>query len=71
MGPIGEENLKVAPPFFFSQVDLCGLFNAYSLANKRATLKVWVVVFCCTTTGAVDCRIMENYNTGSFVLAFV
>ena len=71
MGPIGAENLKVAPPFFFCQVDLCGPFNAYSPVNKRATLKVWFVVFCCTVTGAIDCRIMENYNTDSFVLAFV
>ena len=71
MGPIRDENLKVAPPFYYAQVDLCGIFKAYSPANKRATLKVWFAVFCCTVTGAVDCRVMENYNTDSFVLAFI
>ena len=71
MGPIGEENLKVAPPFYFTQVDLCGPFKAYSPANKRATLKIWIVVFCCTVTGTVDCRVMEDYSTDSFVLSFV
>ena len=28
-------------------------------------------VFCCTVTGAVDCRIMENYSSDAFVLAFI
>ena len=71
MGPVGIENLKIAPPFFFCQIDLCGPFNAYSPVNKRATVKIWIVVFCCTVTGAIDCRIMENYNSDSFVLAFI
>ena len=70
MGPLGEFNLCIAPPFFYCQTDLCGPFSAYSPVNKRATLKVWFVVFCCTVTGAVDCRIMENYNADSFLLAF-
>ena len=71
MGPVGEDNLKVAPPFFFTQVDICGPFSAYSPANKRATLKIWIVVFCCTVTGAVDCRVMEDYSTDAFILSFV
>ena len=70
MGPIPDESLKVAPVFYFCQTDICGPYNAYSPANKRATLKVYFVVFCCTVTGAVDCRIMEDYTTDSFVLAF-
>ena len=71
MGPIGEENLKVAPPFYFCQVDLCGPFDAYSPANRKATLKVWLVIFCCTTTGTVDCRVMHKYDTDSFLLSFI
>ena len=71
MGPVGRENSKIAPPFFFCQIDLCGPFNAYSPVNKRATVKIWIVVFCCTVTGAIDCRVMENYNSDSFVLAFI
>ena len=70
MGPVANENLKIAPAFFNSQVDLSGPFSAFSPANKRATLKIWIVVFVCTVTSAVDCRIMENYDTESFIQAF-
>ena len=71
MGPIGEVKLKMAPPFYFSQIDLCGPSSEYSPTNKRASLKVWLLVFCCTVTCAVDCRVMENYTTDVFVSAFV
>ena len=71
MGPLGDNNLKIAPPFYTSQVDICGPFSAYSPVNKRAKLKVYYVVFCCTVTGTVDCRVMENYNADSFILAFI
>ena len=70
MGPVGDNNLHIAPPFYLCQVDLCGPFSAYSPVNKRATLKMWYVVFCCTVTGATDCRIMENYTSDAFLLAF-
>ena len=71
MGPIGENNLQIAPPFHWTQVDICGPFNAYSPVNKRATLKIYYVVFCCTVTSAVDCRVMENYSADAFIAAFV
>ena len=71
MGQIGDNNLCIAPPFYKCQVDICGPFSAYSPANKRATLKVWSVVFCCTTTGAVDCRVLKNYTVDAFMLAFI
>lgn len=70
MGPISDESLKIAPVFYYSQTDICGPFKAFSPANKRATLNIYFVVFCCTVTGAVDCRVMEDYTTDSFVLAF-
>ena len=70
MGPVSDDGLRIAPPFYVSQVDLCGHFSAYSPANKRATLKVWVVVFCCSVTGAVDCRIMEDYSADGFLMSF-
>ena len=70
MGPIPDESLKIAPVFYYCQTDICGPYKAYSPANKRATLKIYFIVFCCTVTGAVDCRVMEDYTTDSFVLAF-
>ena len=71
MGPLGEDTLKIAPAFYVSQVDISGPYSAYSSVNKRATVKVWFVLFCCCATGAVDVRIMEDYSTESFLLAFV
>ena len=71
MAPIADENLKIAPAFFNTQCDLSGPFSAFSPANKRATLKIWIVVFVCSVTCAVDCRVMENYDTESFIQAFI
>ena len=71
MGPKDSSNISIAPAFFKSQVDICGPFDSYSNANKRAKVKVWFVIFCCCATGAVDAKIMEDYSTDSFVLAFV
>ena len=71
MGPVGGNNLQIAPPFYTCQVDICGPFNAYSPVNKRATVKIWFTVFCCTVTGATDCRVMENYTADAFVMSFV
>ena len=50
MGPISKYNLTIAPPFYITQVDLAGPFKAYSPHNKRATIKIWLAVFSCSTT---------------------
>ena len=71
MGPKHESNLCIAPAFHTTQVDICGPFDSFSNANKRARIKVWVVVFCCSTVGAIDCKVMEDYSTDSFILAFI
>ena len=71
MGPKCSENLSVAPAFYYCQVDLVGSFNAYSNSNKRATVKIWFAIFCCTVTWAIDLKVLEDYSTSSFVLAFV
>ena len=71
MGPLQDVNLCIAPGFYTSQVDIFGHFKAYSSANKRATIKVWCVIFCCCTTGAVDIRVLEDYSTDSFIQGFI
>ena len=43
MGPC--KNLTIAPAFYYRQVDLFGPYNVYSIANKRATVKIWFVIF--------------------------
>ena len=71
MGPLKNVNLCIAPAFYPSQLDICGPYKAYSLVNKRATVKVWFLVYCCCTTGAVDIRLLEDYSTDAFVLSFI
>ena len=70
MGPVSPDNLMIAPIFFVSQVDLCGPFQSYSYHNKRATVKIWYVVFCCATTTTINIKCMEDYSTSAFLQAF-
>ena len=71
MGPISDDHLKIAPPFYISQVDMFGPFKSHSNVNKRTTTKIWFVVFCCCVTGAVDVKLCEDYSASSFLLAFI
>ena len=71
MGPKDPSNICIAPPFYNTQVDICGPYDSYSNSNKRAKVKVWFVIFCCCATGAVDAKLMEDYSTDSFLLAFI
>ena len=71
MGPISSDNLCIAPAFYISQVDIFGPFNSYSNVNKRTSIKIWFVIFCCCATGAVDIKVTEDYSTSSFILAFI
>ena len=71
MGPLHECEYRVAPAFFRSQVDLFGPFDSFSNLNKRKSTKIWFVITCCTTTSAIDLRVMEDYSTEAFLMAFV
>ena len=71
MGPISSDNLCIAPAFYISQLDIFGPFNSYSNVNKRASIKIWFVTFCCCATGAMDIKVTEDYSTSSFILAFI
>jgi hypothetical protein len=70
MGPISKHNMIVAPAFYVTQVDLAGPFPCYSPHHKRTTIKIWLVVFCCTVTSATNIKVMETYCTTSFLQAF-
>lgn len=71
MGPVSNHNLTIAPAFYITQVDLAGPFKSYSNVNKRATVKIWLTVFCCTTTSTVNIKVMDDYSTASFIEAFI
>ena len=71
MAPISGQNLKIAPAFYYTQVDIAGPFTAYSHFNKRKSIKIWYVVFCCSTTTTINIKIMEDYGAGAFVKSFI
>ena len=71
MGPVQDVNLCIAPAFYACQIDIFGPFRCFSIANKRATLKIWFLIFCCCTTGAISIQAMEDYSTTSFIQGFV
>lgn len=70
MGPISQHNIMIALAFYVSQVDLASPFSCYSPHNKRTTIKIWLVIFVCTTTSATSIKVMETYCTTSFLQAF-
>ena len=71
MGPTSSYNLTIAPAFFITQVDLTGPYKAYTPHNKRSTIKIYLAVFCCATTGSINIKVMDSYDTGSFIQAFI
>ena len=70
MGPISSYNMKIAPAFYGTQVDICGPQKAYS-PHKRTTIKIWLVVFCCMATSATPINVMVDYSTIAFEQAFI
>ena len=60
MGPVSTKNITIVPAFYYTQVELTGKFKAYTLHNQCKTIKVWICVFCCTTTSIIT--IMKNYS---------
>ena len=70
MAPLDANRLTIAPPFFISQVDLAGPFSAHSEHNLRAVVKVWLVVFKCTTSCAVTAHVITKYTTAAVLSAY-
>ena len=71
MGPVSKVNLMLAPAFYVSQIDLFGPVKSFSVHNKRSTVSIWFLIFCCCTTGAVSLKVMEDYSTSAFILGFI
>ena len=70
MAKIHPNRLVIAPPFYFTQADLMGPFEATCEHNHRSTVKVWGAVFRDPACGAVSVHAMAKYDTDSFVAAF-
>ena len=71
MGPISQHNITLAPAFYITQTDLCGPFSSYSPHNKRRTVEIWFIVFCCAITSTISIKVMERYDTPAFIQGFI
>ena len=71
MGPISKHSITIAPAFYICQVDIAGPYNSYSYHQKRTTVKIYLLVFCCCTTSATNIKVMENYASSAFMQAFI
>ena len=58
------------PPFTHVGLDLCGPHTVKAMTNKRATMKVWVVILLCLNTKAVSIELAPGYSTNDFLLAY-
>ena len=69
MGALPEERLNFgSKPFHSICLDLLGPIMVRSMVNKRASMKVWLLLFVCQSTGAVHCEVMHEYGTQAFLL---
>ena len=65
------ESIQVqAPPFTNIGLDLCGPHVVKAMTNKRATMKVWIVIFLCLNTKAVSIELAPGYSTQDFLMAY-
>ena len=70
MGPIHQNRLTIAPPFYYCQLDLMGPFLAHCEHNHRSSVKVWGLVCRDPASSATACYAMTKYNTDAFLQAF-
>ena len=59
-----------APPLTNVGLDLLGPITIKAMVNKRARMKVWVVIFIWLNTKAVSMELATGYSTNDFMLAY-
>ena len=71
MGDLPPERADVnTPPWTYICLDLMGPVLVKSMVNKRASMKVWPLVFVCQATGATAVLLMHDYGTEAFLLQY-
>ena len=73
-GPIRENQLAIAPPFWFCQMDLFGPVDVYAPGFERETRgrkvkqsKCWIMVAVCPTTKLVNMQVVESSLTSGIM----
>lgn len=71
MGQLAECQITISPIFYFCLVDLWGPLKSYVPGYEKVTRstadkphEVYMMVFACCVTGAVNCQIIEGKKTG-------
>ncbi|XP_060757415.1 methyltransferase-like protein 23 isoform X1 [Neoarius graeffei] len=70
MGDLPEERVNPAAPFQFTSVDLFGPYQVKDDVRRRASMKVWGVLFCCMSSRAIHVELANTLTTESFLLAY-
>ena len=75
MSPASEHQVCVAPPYYITQGDLVGPFDAYVKHNKgtrenKNKRKVWILTCVCCTTSMTNLKVMGSYDASQFLMAF-
>ena len=63
-------SLQVAAPPFTIGLDLIGPITINAMVNKRAKMKVWIVIFICFNVKAVCMEVAPVYSIQDFLLAY-
>ena len=67
MADIKQEQLTVAPPWTNVALDFAGPFIVKGQVNKRAKMKVWILVYSCRATKALCLLVVPGYSTADFL----
>ena len=67
MSDIKEESLTVSPPWRHVALDFAGPVVVKGQVNKRAKMKVWILVYTCRATRAVCLLATPGYSTAEFL----
>ena len=68
MALIRDEQLQPCPPFTHVALDFMGPLSVCGEVNKRASMKIWVLVYTCRSTRAVCLLACTGYSTDNFIL---
>ena len=74
MGPIADEQMVIAPPFWVTMADIYGPCHVYVPGHSMATrhkkaidVKVYVLVFICPTTKMTNMQVIESKSSDGIV----
>ena len=77
MGPIAQEQLMIAPPFYITMVDLFGPVKSYVPGYERETRnrpalesKLHIMAAVCVTTKIVNLQVLDDKSAASIIDGF-